>query len=935
MKKHLKSIVAFTAALSMVFSVPMPALADNLYNAKTEEIITKGVTYYYEHRLSTAGWQNIHTLKIDLTADNVEIGPVESSTEYGLKETALKMLSDKGAVAGVNADFFGLKGKYSASFGPVIKDGEIISIGTDKNLTSNEFAAYFMTQSGDSFIDFLKFTADFVNDAGAKLELASINKITELVYPMYFSKSAASSTADIDKRISGLVKMVVENDTITYISNPGEVVQCPDNGYLIIVKDSYADYARTNFKIGDHVSTIMRSSVNLDSIKTAVGGAGRILSNGSVVSEGTIISGRQPRTALGISQDEKTLILMVVDGRGTSIGATHSEMAELLKEYGAYNAMHLDGGGSSTMVAETVNDDKLNVKNTLSEGTQRNIMTALGVFNTSQTGALTQLAFEPSTDKSFVGESVSLTVKGFDDYYNKINVPADQVSYTVTSGAGKINGNTLTATEPGIVSVVAQYNGLTSSADVKFSYPNALTPSVSHITINPGDTISLSFNGMDREGFSAPISPNSVSFTLSNNNLGTINPSNGTFTATNKGTGYITCISGTAICYIGVSVGTSFKTVESFENNPSIAFSSYPDGVTGSTSIVADASEGSKGLQLKYKFVKSDDTQAAYAKFNTPIGLNGTPDKITIAVKGNNSNQWIRGHIIDSTGKTHTIDFTKGINWDGWKDLSATIPSNVSYPIKLEKIYVAALSNTNTNEQSICIDNIRATVADNVADLPANPGFIDSQNVNIDSKVDGSYYITLAGDVVYGSDRKPAEYTNARVKVNEKLQENSDLMIFAGTTDISAPSSVETLKYSSAYKFHNKSANNVSIVELSAKNGGLRNTQASQWQTFTNDIMSAGNTNVIFVMDITPGNFKDTLEGDLLKSAFAKIKDSGKNVYVISTSGTSSWNTVKDGVRYINLPSLWNSDGSINKNFKILTIKVDSNNMYFDLESIF
>ena len=64
-------------------------------------------------------------------------------------------------------------------------------MGTDKNLNGPEYAAYFMDENGHSFIDYLVFTADFVNDAGARLELASINKITELVYPMYFSSAAA------------------------------------------------------------------------------------------------------------------------------------------------------------------------------------------------------------------------------------------------------------------------------------------------------------------------------------------------------------------------------------------------------------------------------------------------------------------------------------------------------------------------------------------------------------------------------------------------------------------------------------------------------------------------------------------------------------------------------------------------------------------------
>lgn len=934
MKKIWKPMISAFMAFCLSIGGSVSVFADNLYSEKTEEIVTKGVTYGYEHRLATDGWQNIHTLTIDLTSDNVKIAPVESSTEYGLKETALKLLNDSGAVAGVNADFFGLTGAYSASFGPVISDGELISVGTDKNLNSKEYAAYFMTDTGNSFIDYLRFTADFVNDAGARLELASINKITELVYPMYFNSSAAPSTADIDKRIDGLVKIVVENDTITYISQPGETVICPNgNGYVIIVKGTYADYANQNFHVGDHVSTRIESSIDLNSIQTAVGGAGRILVNGEKANDGTIITGRQPRTALGISQDGNKLILMVVDGRGTSIGATHDEMVALMKEYGAYNAMHLDGGGSSTMVAETADEDELSVKNTVSEGTPRKIMTALGVFNTSQTGSLSQLKLEADAERAFVGESVKTKLIGYDSYYNKVDIPAEQVTYSVTGGNGNAANGILTAYEPGIYTVTAEYGGFTASVNVTYSYASAMTPSVSSISLDKGQSITLSFNGVDSEGYSAPLT-NGISYVLSNEDLGTISP-NGTFTAVNNGTGYITCISGTAVCHIPVSVGGTLKTVESFENSPTVTFSSYPSNVTGSASVTSSASDGSKGLQLNYKLEKSDDTQAAYAKFNSPIVLNGTPKTITMSVKGNATNHWVRGKIIDASGNSYTIDFSKGVNWSGWNEVTANVPSEVTYPIKLETLYVAALTSDSSSEYSIAFDNIKAVVSDGVADVPSNPSFNDVQNVAIDNKDAGSFYITLAGNVVYSGQNKPSNYTDARVSVNNALQQNSDLMIYAGGCDITSGSSVETIKYGSTYAFHNYNAADLSIIELTAKNGGLRNTQASQWQRFSNDIAAAGNKNVIFIMDVTPSNFRDKLEGDLFKSALNTIKNIGKNVYVVSASGNSSWNTVRDGIRYINIPGLWTSSGNLNKDFKTLTIKADGSGMYYDIKSVF
>ncbi|NUO47386.1 MAG: phosphodiester glycosidase family protein [Polyangiaceae bacterium] len=62
---------------------------------------------------------------------------------------------------------------------------------------------------------------------------------------------------------------------------------------------------------------------------------------------------RQPRTAVGLTEDRKTLILLVVDGRQSrrSTGATLDELGALLAAEGAFNAVNLDGGGSSILVA--------------------------------------------------------------------------------------------------------------------------------------------------------------------------------------------------------------------------------------------------------------------------------------------------------------------------------------------------------------------------------------------------------------------------------------------------------------------------------------------------------------------------------------------------------------------------------------------------------
>jgi hypothetical protein len=78
-----------------------------------------------------------------------------------------------------------------------------------------------------------------------------------------------------------------------------------------------------------------------------------------LVEKGQIVSGLDdedldPRTAIGINRNGRYLYLIVVDGRQPfySDGATFQQLAKLLKEQGAYFAMSMDGGGSSTLVIE-------------------------------------------------------------------------------------------------------------------------------------------------------------------------------------------------------------------------------------------------------------------------------------------------------------------------------------------------------------------------------------------------------------------------------------------------------------------------------------------------------------------------------------------------------------------------------------------------------
>jgi len=61
---------------------------------------------------------------------------------------------------------------------------------------------------------------------------------------------------------------------------------------------------------------------------------------------------RDAATTVGLSEDRRFMYWLVVDGGqpGYSEGTTPRETAELLKQLGAYSALNLDGGGSTTMI---------------------------------------------------------------------------------------------------------------------------------------------------------------------------------------------------------------------------------------------------------------------------------------------------------------------------------------------------------------------------------------------------------------------------------------------------------------------------------------------------------------------------------------------------------------------------------------------------------
>lgn len=530
------------------------AYAATQYEMKTEKTVTRGVTYEKSSRMTDAGVQNIHVMQVDLRESTLEIKEVETTGEYGLKETVTKLLKDNGAVAGVNGDFFGLSGAYSAAFGPVVREGEVISAGTSLNKEEGQYAAFFLDEEGNPFFDYFTMTAKFSNEEKI-IELASLNKVTSMVYPIYLDRTAMEDTAALDKRFEGLVKFVVEEEEIEQVSAKGETVQVPEDGYLIAMSGEYYDKVASVFEEGDEVVLDIISSVDLDEIETSFGGGGKLLVDGKITEANSMVAtGRQPRTAFGISRDGKTAIFMVVDGRGDSIGATHWELGLLMQEYGAYEAMHLDGGGSSTMAAKTHEDSSLTVQNEVSEGSERKVINAVGIFQKAKTGNIEKLAMQPSATRTLPGKAIEFTVYGLDKYENRIEIPASKVKLEALGVDGTWDGYSFTPKTSGTFTVTATYDGMGAY------YIGAVSGSVARLSpangaiklAKAGETANIAMNAYDGDGFLYWVST-STKYTVADPEIGTV--SGNVFTAKKEGATYIKCEKDGMTAYITVNVG--------------------------------------------------------------------------------------------------------------------------------------------------------------------------------------------------------------------------------------------------------------------------------------------------------------------------------------------------------------------------------------------
>lgn len=147
-------------------------------------------------------------------------------------------------------------------------------------------------------------------------------------------------------KTSGTMQMVVESKEVS-VGNmriPAGKAVLSGHGTMseALQAMSAGDTLTLNLALNiDGVPTEIKESVGADNYV-------HIVKNGVVPTSG-YWDELHPRTAFGTTADRDTALFLVVDGRGVSIGCNTRVLGEIIKHYGAYNAVNWDGGGSSCL----------------------------------------------------------------------------------------------------------------------------------------------------------------------------------------------------------------------------------------------------------------------------------------------------------------------------------------------------------------------------------------------------------------------------------------------------------------------------------------------------------------------------------------------------------------------------------------------------------
>lgn len=515
--------------ISLVMLLFLMTISTNVFAANKllfQEPIAPGVVRYkYEVSRDKKNAQT-NVVTVDLNNPYIKINTVAGGGTYTNKATVSQMADRTNAVALVNGDFFTMQ-LQGVPLGASIIDGDMKS----SPAVLTDIWSFGIDENNTAFIDSTKFVGSVTAPNGKSYPIDGLNKTFYWYQPskeysheskiqMYNSFWSSKSRGD---KTAGEVLLSEDNVVEQIVYRKNIDMKIPEGKKILQVSGGSERFMRENVKVGDklQINTNIEPNRNW---KMMIGGHALLVENGAIknyTKDVNSIGGVRARTAVGISQDGKTVYIVSAEGRtNRSPGLSLNELSQFMLDLGAYKAMNLDGGGSTAMAVRNLGDLKrTRVTNPEKNAGERKVVNGLGVFNTTtNTGVISDVKFESDLN-TIVGEQLNLKLKsGWDEFLNPIDIK--DRTYTVTdnsNGANILNGLSYLSLSPGKYNLsVITDKGENINKEINVADLSAYTKfniDTKNKIIKRGMTLSLDSRG-EYKGRKIKISPRVINYSF-------------------------------------------------------------------------------------------------------------------------------------------------------------------------------------------------------------------------------------------------------------------------------------------------------------------------------------------------------------------------------------------------------------------------------------
>lgn len=748
------------------------------YEERGKEPVAAGVAVETISQWTPEGLVKVFMMTVDLTNPYVKVDAMAGTGGKLTKAQAVsKMAAENGAIAAINGDFFDMGEK--APIGLTLQNGEVISSPAQRK----DMYGFGLTANNIPLFKVFEFGGTVTAPNGQAFWLFGVNKPTYLLGPgaesdvnhltIYTPRWGERSRGKLPG-LTGVVEMVVENSAVRELRTDQPAVAIPANGFVLAGHGAAADFLSANFQVGSSVQVTYQ--VKEDNLLTAVGGQAMLVNYGKRSWFTQNITGKRARTAIGASRDGKTLYLVVVEGGNGSRGMTQEELADFLAAQGVWQAVNLDGGGSSTMIARPLGEEGLALLNKPVYTAERQVPTALGIYTTAPQGALA--GFKISGEKNIlINTSRTFTAKGYDEYYNPYRVSPGDINWTVEPPIGTMENGVFKAVYAGDAMVTASSLGISQSFPVHVLGSEDIERMEilpGNIELLPGETVNLAVRVVTKQKQTFMLQAGEVTWSV-NGDIGNLTANK--FSAGNvRAVGELQARLDGTVARAPVSVGTAEKPFMNLDAPVDYQFAGYPAGVTGSfgpAGLIEPTFRGGGAARLYYDFRNSAGTRAAYGKFGKEgITLAGRPRGISMMVEGTGGNgHWLRGTVVDAAGAEKTIDFARNVDWTGWRSVMAVIPAGMKYPVQMTDIYLVEPDESKKDTGVIYLDHINLLQPVTVQDLAPTTLPAEAENTAVVTPTGSAEIDLAAGISVHLPAGAVAHKTNVTLREKWQLEQ--------------------------------------------------------------------------------------------------------------------------------------------------------------------